>query len=194
MKMQSLTASAAVTILIFSPGMVFGANACQPAKTRPKLDAVQLSRRAFALLKDIREDAQRVRYHAGVIQNLSDNDESLWGAQEHELRRIKAEVDDMGRRLCALEINQQAVAPWEQRAIRQATPLIRYLADNTDDAILFANRHQSALWSPRYKQNAQNLYGEASALTQTIGRSAARQKSENAYLRRNSGMLEVFGH
>ena len=70
---------------------------------------------------------------------------------------------------------------------------MQFLADNTDDAINFVNAHQGDFWSPRYKQNAQNLSAEASALAQSIGHDQAVQKAENSYLRRNRGRLAFFG-
>jgi len=187
-----LNIGALIGTLICTPTVLLGVQRCQP-EAAAGTNSENFSRSASALLKDIPEDAQRVRYHAGVIEDFTNSQQADWEAHAHELRRIKAEVDDMGRRLGRLEMNEGATTPWEQQAIHQAAPLVQFLADNTDDAIYFLNAHQGDLWSPRYKQNAENLSAEASAIAQSIGHDEALRKTENSYLRRNLGMLVMYG-
>ena len=98
--MRWLNTGALIGTLIFTPAVLLGVQACQPETTARATNSENFSGSASGLLKDIREDAQRVHYHARVIEDFTNSQEADWEAHAHELRRIKAEVDDMGRRLC----------------------------------------------------------------------------------------------
>lgn len=147
------------------------------------------------MLEDMRGDAERVAYRAEVLVNFNNDQEADWAMNVHQLRRIKAKVDDMGKQLCKLQELEPGLPAADQDAIRQAAPLVQYMADNTTDAINYLNRHQGALWAPTYKLYTQNLDNEATALSQRIRNDEhALNVSERAgYYQKNLGMLEVFG-
>ena len=99
--MRWLNTGALIGTLIFTPAVLLGVQACQPETTARATNSENFSGSASGLLKDIREDAQRVHYHARVIEDFTNSQEADWEAHAHELRRIKAEVDDMWAGGCA---------------------------------------------------------------------------------------------
>lgn len=147
-------------------------------------------------LNDIRQDAQRIAYRASELKAMENNPEQTdWEAYGRLLNHIKAEVDDMGRRLSWLETVQSQVPPAQKTAVRQAAPLVRYMADNTDDAINYLNSHKGDFWAPSYERYTRNLSTEATTLARRIHTDErfAQVEDRDQYLQRNVGMLTVFG-
>ena len=135
------------------------------------------TREASGLLRDMHDDAARASRAAEVLQTAAQNPDESWASRAYQLSSIRAEVDDMGKRLCRLEAIRRVAAPWQQQAIDQIAPLVQYMADNTDDAIHYLNTHQAAYWTPAYRTYSGKLYAEATALRRQIhfDRSAAIQ-------------------
>ena len=126
------------------------------------------SREASRLLKDMRQDALQVGDRASLLRNFAVSPEVYRDSHAIELRRIRADVNDMGRRLNQLQAMQGTVAPWQQRAIQQAAPLVQFMADNTTDAIKYMNAHQGGFWAASYRQDVHRLDKEAHTLAKDI--------------------------
>ncbi len=118
----------------------------------------------------MRDDALRVSHGAAVLQILAQNPDESWASQTSELSSIQEEVDDMGKRLYRLQTMERAIEPWQQHAVNQIAPLVRYMADNTDDAIHYLNVHQESFWAQPYRTYTGNLYAEATLLNRQIHR------------------------
>jgi len=88
-----------------------------------------------------------------------------------------------------LEIIRRVAAPWQQTEIDRISRTVRLMAENAQDAIVFVNEHQTALWLPVYQKYAGNLYNEARTLTDSLDHalSYARAAKEFQQLRREMG-------
>jgi hypothetical protein len=142
---------------------------CSPAPDRSYTN--NSMREAIHLLNDMRYDANRVDYHAQQMGNFAYHPEFAWHTTGIELRRIRARVDDMGKRLCQLERMQNVLPLAEQQAIQGVAPVVQEMADNADAAIRFRNTHHNGLWAPSFTGNAQNLHTEAHVVMRRISRS-----------------------
>jgi len=144
---------------------------CSPTTASDHSYARSSTREATRLLNDMQYDAQQVKNHAQVMDNFAYHTEFAWNTTGIELRRIKSEINDMGKRLCKLERMENAVPLAEQQAIQNVAPVVRQMADNADAAIHFRNAHHSGLWAPSFTANAQNLQTEANTVIRRIHRS-----------------------
>jgi hypothetical protein len=94
-----------------------------------------------------------------------------------ELNAIKAQVDDMGTKLCRLETIRRVLAPWQQQEVDQIATRVQLLADNTEDAIHYLNEHQNRLWTSTYQMYSRNLYDQADKLTHSVDAAVAYAKA-----------------
>ena len=148
------------------------------------------------LLNDMRTESQRVADRATMLDNLANEPNVTdWDMQAHQLRRIKAEVDRLGRQLHRLQGIAPTLPPADQQAVSQAAPLVQYMADNTDDAINYLNAHTDGFWTPRYRDYTQNLDTEARTLARTVhsDEHLGNVEERAPYYQKNLGMLIVFG-
>lgn len=142
---------------------------CKPGQPTEESYTWNFPKEASRTLKDIRADAAKVENHADRLRNFSMNTSLSWQSHGSELRSIKAEVNQIGAKLCRLETIRTAALPWQRQAIDRTAVLAREMANNTDLAIKYLNTNQEHLWSPTYRQYATNLYNESSRLSQSIG-------------------------
>jgi hypothetical protein len=141
--------------------------ACSPTASDHSY-ARSSTREATHLLNDMQFDARQARHHAQIMDNLAYHTKFAWNTTGIELRRIRWEINDMGKRLCRLETMQNAVPLAEQQAIQNVAPVVQEMADNADAAIHFRNAHHSGLWAPSFIANAQNLRTEANTVIRQI--------------------------
>jgi hypothetical protein len=168
---QSMQIGISIGMLILLPAISMAKDrSCVTGPPTPRSYTWDFSREASRLLKDMRYDSLLASHHAAVLQTVALNPDESWASRAYQLSRIRAEVDDMGKRLCRLETIRRAVAPWEQQAIEQIAPLIQDMADNAADAINYLNAHQAAYWTPSYRVYTENLYTEATMLHKRIRR------------------------
>ncbi len=121
------------------------------------------------IFKDIQSDAQDALYHADKLQSFARDSQVAWEIHADQLNALKAEINDMGARLCRLEAIRRVVAPWQQAEIDRIATAVRLMADNAQDAILFASGHQAELWLGTYQKYTDNLYSEAQTLAHSVG-------------------------
>ena len=145
---------------------------CSPTAVSDHSYARSSTREATHLLNDMQYDARQVENHAQVMDNFADHTKFAWNTTGIELRRIRWEINDMGKRLCRLETMQNAVPLAEQQAIHIVAPVVQEMADNADAAIHFRNAHHNGLWAPSFIANAQNLRTEANTVIRQIHGSA----------------------
>jgi len=118
---------------------------------------------AQGLLDDVGADASQTRYHADQLENFSQQID--WQEHAHQLNAIRAEVNDMGSKLCRLEAIRRVVAPWEQRAIDDAAPVIAEMANEAQSAIKFLNDNHNHLFDPAYHAYSEEIYRQSSKLS-----------------------------
>jgi hypothetical protein len=169
--------------MLFAPAISMGAVQSCATETGTYSPA-QAAQKTSDLLKQVQSDAQQAEYHANVLRNFADNSNVDWQAHVYQLNRIRSEVDDMGRQLCRLESTRAQTAARARHTINRIAPLVRYMADNTDDAINYVNAHQGNFWVPAYGKNVKNIGNEARAVSRRIGRServASRMHGQNQH-------------
>ena len=138
---------------------------------------------------EIQSDARQALDHAANLQSFEVEDVN-WQTQAEQLSQVKAEINDMGRKLCRLETIRQVTAPWQQKTIDRIAATIRLMAGNTRDAIVFGNSHQDQLWVPTFGAYVNNLYQEAGTLRRSTGNAVeyARVLRESRSLRSDLGI------
>jgi len=161
-----LLAAIAVTP-VFSMGASM--RSCASAPVTKEYYSWNFPREASSILKEVRGDALQAESHADQLRSYDLNQDLDWQAHSAQLTQLKAEVNDIGAKLCRLETIRSAASPWEQQATDRTAVLAREMANNTEQAINYMNSNHLNLWSPTYEQYATNLYHESSRLSQTIG-------------------------
>jgi len=134
---------------------------CVAAKPTPASYTWNFRGEASHLLKGIEVDAQHALNHADTLTTFTDNPDMSWEAHASQLSSLKAEINDMGGKLCRLETIRRVVAPWQQQAIDRVAPVVQLMADNADDAIRYVSTNEGRFWVPTYKAYTTNLYNEA---------------------------------
>ena len=87
------------------------------------------------LLNGMWKDAQQVARQSESLQSLADHPAVHTRMQTEELASIQATASDMENRLCRLEAMKASPPSAEQRAIFEAAPLVRSIANDTTAAI-----------------------------------------------------------
>jgi hypothetical protein len=136
---------------------------------------------ADGLLQDLQNQAAQVQRHAATLRSFARADEVSWQAHADELQQVKAEINDMGQKLCRLTTIRGMLAPWQQEAIDRIGPQIRLAADNAEDAINFLDAHEQTLWQPTYRAYVRNLYQEAHRVSHTVGNFVASAHAQQEY-------------
>ena len=160
-----------VAAIAVTPVMSMGAEhrPCTPGQPTEESYTWNFPKEASGILKDVRTDVSKVENQADRLRGFSMNTGIGWQSHASELSSIKAEINDLGAKLCRLEIIRTAVLPWQQQEIDRTAVLARGLANNTEQAIKYLNNNREHLWSPTYRLYADNLYNESGRLSQSIG-------------------------
>lgn len=133
-----------------------------PAHSRPGVHTE-------ALLKELRVQAADAAKHASVLDSLTRVPTTSWSTQGAELEAVKEDINQMGQKLADLEKVRDTAKPWERKAIDQAAPLLRQMADNTEAALKRLDDLPSTLWALDYQEPVHALADESSRLSQTMG-------------------------
>lgn len=141
---------------------------CTPAAPTAASYTWNFSREASQLLGGIQADAAKLQDHASTLNSFDMNPELSWESHADQLMSVRREVNDMGSKLCRLEVIRTAVQPWQRTAIDRVAPTVRLLADNAQDALVYVNANQGNFWTPVYRKYTQNLYAEASTLSHSV--------------------------
>ena len=112
---------------------------------------------ADRIFEDIHADAAQAQYHAEQLQSFGLDEEVSWQSHAIELSEVRSAINDMGERLCRLEVIRRVVAPWQQKTIDRIAVTVRLMADNAEDAIAFGNNNPRTLWSPTFRKYTSNL-------------------------------------
>jgi len=123
---------------------------------------------ARRLLKDIQQDARQVEDRAMRLEDYERAPDLDWGPHIHQLNRIRSAVNDMGRQPSRLQAIEGPLAPAEQQAIRDVTPIVQAMADNTTDALEHVKTYQGQFWSAPVKASTHSIESEATELLKTI--------------------------
>lgn len=80
-----------------------------------------------------------------------------WQTHSSHLNQIKADVNQMGDRLEALQAMRSFAAPWQQEAIDSIIPMALEVADRTTAAITHLNENHQFLWAPEYVDHLRTI-------------------------------------
>ena len=168
------------------------AKSCEGGPPTAQSYTWNFSREASALLDGVASDAVQARDHAAKLESMMVDANVGWAAHAFELSQIRAEVNDMGSKLCRLETIRRVSAPWEQQAIRRAAPLIARMVANAEAAIQFMNGHQEDLFQPGYRALGTNLYNESDNLARSVREfeNYAKVHHEDMQLERTLGLIK----
>jgi hypothetical protein len=120
------------------------------------------------IFKDIQSDAQQAATDADYLQSLDRDPMMSWESHAEHLESLKAEINDIGAKLCRLQTIRRMLAPWQQSAVDQIVGEAQLMANNTQDAIAFGGAHRSELWLGAYRGDVTNLANEANALNRVV--------------------------
>lgn len=177
-----------VTAAFAAPAVVI--HECVPGKPTVASYTWDFRGEANTLFQEIQTDADQALNHAAKLQSFADSQNLSWPTHADQLDSLKQVVNDMGKKLCRLEVIRRVTAPWQQAEIDRIAKTVPLMADNIEDAIVFGNGHQMTLWLPTYQRYADNLYGEAQAMTRSVDNAVAYARAAKEYqnLRQEMGM------
>lgn len=91
-----------------------------------------------------------------------------WETNSFKLGDLKTEINAMGRTVARLEEMQESAGPIERKAIEEAVPLLKGMADTADAAIRYLN-DPGALGLNSYREYISKLADESIQLDKTLG-------------------------
>jgi hypothetical protein len=121
-------------------------------------------------LKDLQERATDAANRADELQAVARDSGSDWQIHASKLEYLKEDINDMGGRLAALEKVRDSASAWEKKAIDEALPVLKQMAENTQSAILFVSENQMRLFLPAYEKYVNNLADESERLSASLNR------------------------
>lgn len=124
---------------------------------------------ALDLLKDLRVKADDTAEHAAELQSMIRVPTTTWRTHAAELEALKEDVNAMGQELAQLEKVRGSATPWERKTIDEAAPLLRLMADNTQDAVNRLDDSSGTLWARDYQKYVNNLADESRRLAHSVG-------------------------
>ncbi len=163
--------------------------ACAASKLTPASYTWNFNAEAYTLLNHIRSNARDAHDLADSINSTDQEGQIGWQIYAAKLTSIRADVNDMSRTLCRLEVIRRSVAPPEQQAIDRAALQARLMVDSTQDAILFLNKYQNDFWLPSYRLDVKNVFEQSGRLSQAVDRFDQYAKAHAGDLH----LTQVFG-
>ncbi len=164
--------SAAMALMTLPAGAAENVVAHQKCMTAPATAASytwNFRQEGDHLFQEIQSDARQAASHAAKLESFEDSPTLGWQAHADQLMQLRADVNDMGAKLCRLQTIRRALAPWQQHAVDRMAKNIVLIADNAGDAIQFLNGHHRELWLPTYVKYVTNLYDQSHALSESAG-------------------------
>lgn len=123
---------------------------------------------ALTLLKELRVDAADAAKHASELDSLTRVPTTNWHTHAAQLEAVKEDINQMGRKLAGLEKVRDTAKPWERKAIDEAAPLLRQMADNTEAAVKRLDDLPATLFAQDYQQSVNNLADESGRLSRSV--------------------------
>jgi hypothetical protein len=123
----------AITAMAFMPAASMASTGPNPVKNQKTITAT--TPEARTLLDAVRRDAQQVARRTSSLENFANAPTVDRSMQNTQLKRIQAKVDDMDYRFRRLEAMESSLPMSDQRAIRDAKPLVRAMRNDTTAAM-----------------------------------------------------------
>lgn len=172
MKTANWLLAALLALPVASYGAMVKTKACRDTAPTARSYTWNFSREATRLLNDVRDDAMKIREDGRQLDNFVKEPETIdWRAHADKLAYIKADVNDIGAKLCRLETIRSAAMPWQKKAIDRTATDDRLLAMSTTNALQFLTSHEHLTWSPTYGTYADNIVRQSTDLARFVGQS-----------------------
>ena len=168
LKLPLLCGSILLTAALTAPASTPPPCTCTPGSPTAASNTWNFKGEANTIFQDIETDAQSIRTHADRIQSYERGPQLSWASHGDQLNAIRDDVNDMGKKLCRLEVIRGALAPWQQGEVDRIAAIVPLLANETEDAILFGAEHQQVLWLPVYQNDTNSLYENSNKLAQSV--------------------------
>ena len=170
MKFRSfLTGCLCAAMLCYAvPGTAAEMQKCPCQAVTPASYTWDFSAEADRIFRAIQSEAKQTLDQADQFQAYAQNESLDWQIEGAWLDNIKAEVNDMGAKLCRLSTIRRVVKPWQQQEIDRIKADILLMADNTQYAIAFGNSHPDDLCFSPYRNYANNLYFDTRDLAHSV--------------------------
>jgi len=162
------TCALAATAAVLAPGVGAAVHECAPGNPTAASYTWDFKAEANSSFQDLETLGRQTRDDADQLVTYNRGHEVDWEIQADQLHILKHEVNDMGTRLCRLEMIRRVLEPWQQAEVDRIAQQVQLIADNTADAIVYLASHEHDLWVPTYQKYANHLYKEAGSLTQSL--------------------------
>lgn len=154
-------------------------NACPAGTVTAASYTWNFKSEADTTFKAIQDDAHQALDAADMLKNSDLPSDMKWPEASEQLDQIRDSVNDIGARLCRLQAIRPVVSPWQQAEITRITKAVVLMANNTEDAITFANGHQRELWRGSFRLYESNLYNLSHSLTKSIDHAVSYAKANH---------------
>src|SRR5215472_9116511 len=169
MRLSSSVLNCCVSIamaMVGAPGAWAAVHECAAVNPTGSSYTWNFKSEANTIFGDIHSEARQAANHADTLAGFERAHVS-WQTDGGQLQAIKSDVNDIGENLCRLETIRPDLAPWQQHEVDRIAGNVMLMADNTQDAIVFGNDHQSDLWMPAFHKYTGNIFSEAKAVSQS---------------------------
>ena len=143
------------------------------------------------LLSDARTQAYQIRTDAETMVTYTMSNTS-WQSHATAVDLMKQHVNAAGATLAKLDDAKKNASPWQATAIDRIRPLLKEIADNTQNAISYLNKNPNKLTTGEYKDYIEATADQAAQLSSLIGDFVSYGNTKNR-MERLATKLEISG-
>ncbi|HTR34599.1 MAG TPA: hypothetical protein VMH80_01775 [Bryobacteraceae bacterium] len=163
--------------LVLSAGLCASMTAfVVPVQAASGSNDAAVQRKADRVFQAVQYDARQALDHAYNLESFKTPNTPSWSMVALQLNQLRAEVNDMTRRLQHLQRISPHAAPLQQAAIDRMSRSVHLLSNYTADAIAFADSHHHDLWNLTYQRYLRDVGHDARILTRTADHAVERAK------------------
>jgi hypothetical protein len=171
---RMIVAFAAVALL--GTGPVF---ASPPAP--PPDSSAYSSRRASALLAEIKKETAELTLHADTLGTFARSPRYSWQSHAFCLERVKGHINAVGERTAELQQIRYSVLPWQQLAITEVTSHAAQVAASTQAAIVHLGENQNRLFVSEYRDHLTTIADRSGDMKQTVDKFLEFEKAQQKF-------------
>lgn len=149
-------------------GSAFMVRAAAPSTVSTSAHAVDQSKQAARLLRDIKADAVSVRTAAMGLDTLTASSAARWLDYDRQWNEIKPSVEDMQIKLARLEPMKSALSPAERTELDQSKPVIGEIQNRTHQLFTLLGTPGVQTKDAKFKAYASSLKNEADKLEKLV--------------------------
>jgi hypothetical protein len=157
MKIQKRTLAVLAAAAAFGSSSAFAGHHASASQAAP-----------LVMLQDMQEQARTASDDATTLLRMIREGRVSDQAQLWKIDSLKADVNQMGKEIAALEAKRDTLAPWERDAADRVLPLVQQAAANTSRVIAYFNQNRTHLWTPEYSDMAANIRDESANIERTL--------------------------